>query len=506
MLMLCRCGGMKKLILSVSVLVFVSCAPPTKLSVRQLANKIVEAPACDNYKEKVFDELYSQLSHDGTLPDDKELEQSLLEKKSELITQSHLTEDQAEELTSATLQLYKLIKTKGDEVYADVEDSSPVKRLALLEVEDPFVAEGVILQNKIHKQFVKLNSIAKKLALNCTSEKNPTQPVDPTPVANPGEITNENLLLPELKKQLVPIVYSATKIIGVAYQSCEAMKYRAIASEDNSVEGIKITGKHSDGVGSKRIISDINAFLKTNFYLRKYERPSTICHDVKKDPLIYDYGGKPYTNDGELNLFKNAGSGTSVLGMDCSGYVFTALANAGLKLQSGTALRAQQATAYGSGSYKDPVKAKLDCLDTATFNSSLNLKEGDIGAVNGHVFIFGHVGEDPFGIKKFRSSTECSASKISSRDFDFEIYQSSPSKNGIGINRQRGADYLETNSNIQNAIVDYAVQACKAQFSSAKVKPKNSYLSIVRHKGTPQCLSATVVPVAKEACITECKL
>ena len=64
--------------------------------------------------------------------------------------------------------------------------------------------------------------------------------------------------------------------------------------------------------------------MATNYYYQGVNQGSS-CKDIRKFPLIYDYGGKPNTDSGTLNFFVNSGDGTSVLGIDCSGYVFSAI-------------------------------------------------------------------------------------------------------------------------------------------------------------------------------------
>lgn len=286
---------------------------------------------------------------------------------------------------------------------------------------------------------------------------------------------------------------------ATAYQSCEVLTQKALVSTDPDVKGIVEKGHHPDGVGIKRFIDDLPAVLQTHPYL--HTPPASSCLDIRGNPLIYDYGGRPYIDTASVDLHRNAGSGTTVLGIDCSAYVGTSLATAGLKTKSGVALRPEQAGLFSSHDFLNPEANKLDCMTRIPLSPTDTMKNGDIVAVSGHVFMVDKLGGDPFGVAGLTKVEDCS--KATSDKFDFEIFQSSNSKNGVGLNRYVARDYLKDKTTIKAGLEKYAVQACKNRLNKVTSTPKYSDLSVTRHKGTKACIDPRV-PIAREACVNAC--
>jgi hypothetical protein len=225
---------------------------------------------------------------------------------------------------------------------------------------------------------------------------------------------------------------------------------------------------------------------------------------VRSNPLIYDYGGKPYattSSSSAIDLFKNNGSGTSVLGIDCSAYVYTSMATAGLRMKEGRSLKASDSWAWGSTAYVEPAKNGLTCLAKISVTEAVSIKAGDIVAVPGHVLMIDRAGSDPFGIDSAKTTSDCN--KLSVSNFDFSVAQSSPSKEGVGINHFEARYYLPTSEKMQAGLLKYAYYACLAKVNGKTYTPNLGTLSVVRHKGTSACM-ATRVAVAKESCIQAC--
>lgn len=312
-------------------------------------------------------------------------------------------------------------------------------------------------------------------------------------------------MLETWRKSRHPAVYGALKTIATSYQSCEAGQRPAMTSDTRNVEGISIVGTHPNGVGRIRAISDLPRLLRTDYYLLSYERPSSSCFKIQSSPLIYDYGGKPSTDTGTdavLDLFRNAGTGGQVLGIDCSGYVYSALATAGLKLKSSGRLKAIGVHGVNASMLMNPRSNGLTCLDLVTFTSRETLKPGDLLASSGHVVMIESVGPDPLGIASITRESDCKRTNISLSRLDFTILQSSPSKGGIGINHMRAADYLADGGSMATAMIEHAVNACLAKFRGPIVS-KSSSANLVRHKGTSECLDRPV-RLAREECIAGC--
>jgi cell wall-associated NlpC family hydrolase len=291
--------------------------------------------------------------------------------------------------------------------------------------------------------------------------------------------------------------------LATAYQSCQAPEI-VVRKTTGFVDGIKIVGMHPDGVGLKRVIGDLNRVQQTHPYIQStYDQQ---CIAVKESPLIYDYGGKPYFTEGvrsPIDFFKNNGDGTEVLGIDCSGFVFSIFATSGLKLKSTRQLKASDSVAWSSRAYVDPAPNGIDCLAPITVTSTNQLQAGDVVAIPGHVFIVDQVGEDPFGVKRAKSLEDCA--HLSAENFNFTIIQSSNSLDGVGINRFFAADYLKDHKKFGPGMEEYARNACEAYLLEKPLQPKVQNLTITRHKGTPAC-RADRIPLAGESCISQCPI
>jgi hypothetical protein len=76
-------------------------------------------------------------------------------------------------------------------------------------------------------------------------------------------------------------------------------------------------------------------------------------------------------------------------------------------------------------------------------------------------------------------------------------------KEGMGINRYSAKDYLATSSTFRTGVTNYAIAACKAKFGVSSTVSTTS-LAIVRHRKTPDCMTAPLQE-NKEECIATCK-
>ena len=294
--------------------------------------------------------------------------------------------------------------------------------------------------------------------------------------------------------------------MATAYQSCEVTEVDPLTEETPKVGGIKIVGTHPSGGGYIREISDLNLLLTTHPYLSDYKQPLSTCFPVLQHPGIYDYGGKPYAESGRidtLNLFRNAGTGSKELGIDCSGFVYTALASAGLKLKKTGRLKAIGVYGVSASMMKNPQNNGLTCLNEVIFTPTQSLRPGDILASSGHVFLIDSTGPDPLGIGQITKIENCDDQHISPFDFDFTLIQSDPSKGGIGLNRMKAVDYLMTSLTMAEAMMEHAVKACQAKLLHQNVKSKSTLASLVRHSGTEDCTD-NELELTQVSCITSC--
>jgi hypothetical protein len=305
-------------------------------------------------------------------------------------------------------------------------------------------------------------------------------------------------------------VMGARKALGVAYQSCESLQLSPMDSlvPKISEKGIVIVGKHSDGVGNRRVYGNLDELVSTDYYLNflKYD-PQSVCKNPLIKPLIYDYGGKPFVVSAEsqqLDFFKNGGSGSQALGIDCSGYVFSSIVTAGLRIAPNKNAKAVQVEGISASMYMNPQQNGLACFDKITLTENESIQAGDVVAVKGHVVMIDQVGADPFGLEHWKSVNDCILANMNVENFDFSVAQSSPSKNAIGINRYLAKDYLKESSSMSAGFREYAVQACKAHFLKKPISYAGSTSAIIRHRGTPECLG-NPISLKGEECLKTCE-
>ncbi len=356
------------------------------------------------------------------------------------------------------------------------------------------------LQDDIQTSMHKLDLAEQALGKTCGNPD--AGPIDAPPPAAYGTVWEQ------LQKTENPEVYGARKTLATAYQSCDVLKLPAMTTATPSVDGITVLKDRHPAGGLKRVIGSMAKVNASHYYIKNQTLPKSTCFEVRNSPLIYDFGGKPYTsssNEKVLDFFKNGGSGTEALGIDCSAYVFSALAVAGLKLDPDPKklLNSSLVSGVGSGAFKEPQTNGLRCLDKITVSKTQSLIAGDIAAINGHVVMIDYVGPDPFGLSTVTSSADCVAAKLPYSKFDFVIAQSSPVKAGIGINRYQARDYFKESATYRDGLTRYAVAACRAKFGLSATVDTTS-LSVVRHRKTAEC-KAPALQEAREECVDSCR-
>ncbi len=490
---------MKKILLSLFVtldVVLVACAPNNNFEVQSLAQGTVQNLSCDDFQTSVWDGVKDYLKTQTELPTAYALSGELKKQLADL-QKDHPNWDQIQ-IDQLSLHLNELFSTILDEAPTG-EKIDTAQALSLLlsaiDVGDRTTAFREHMVSKTRDLFQKIKSDIQSMNLSCPHAKMGEAPV-----------AFESHQLVALQSGLPLAVFGERWAFATAYQSCNTLRLPAMTNQTPDVSGIEIVGTHKDKVGKKRLIGNLAQVQKSHYYIKDVQNYPQGCFNVRQNPLIYDYGGKPYTTtaaDSPINLFKNGGDGTSVLGIDCSGFVFTSFAVAGLKMQEGRALKASDAEAWSSYTYVEPQKNGLTCLDKITVTPTANLKAGDVVAIAGHVFMIDRVGSDPFGISKTKSVSDCS--KMNANRFDFVIAQSSNSKNGLGINHYQASDYLAAKDGvIRQGLEKYASYACQAYYNKRNYLPNLGTLSVVRHKGTKACM-ATRVKLTNESCIQSCQ-
>lgn len=460
------------------------CAPKGLDVASQITEDVNTGAACSDFSSKFSATLAQTLIDGGDLPPDEDLRDKLREK---------FGEDRGD-LVEAAMDLYRVVVTETRSRLGVSEKKGLLSAIMALEVGDETTPEKKELKTKIRSAYGAMKASALAMGLDCA----PPAADDAAPPSVPTSTALDSILARP--------VQGAVKVMMTAYQSCAPGRLPAMtaATTPLSSAAVKITGTHENGVGLKREVGDLKALQATHYYIREGIESGSSCFDVRTHPLIYDYGGKPYATtatDSTLDFHTDAGSGTRVLGIDCSGYIFSALAAGGLRVSPTKRLTASLVYGINAKMYMEPGSNGLSCLAPVSSVKDDALRDGDILASSGHIVMVDRVGRDPFGVARLRSLSDCVTANVSVRNFDFDVLQSSPVKNGIGIDRIRASDYFS--GSMEAALLAYGVAACKAQFGRpSTVKPADARL--VRHKMTPECLDRPV-KLEHESCVQSCQ-
>ncbi|HVK62791.1 MAG TPA: hypothetical protein VM432_14635 [Bdellovibrionales bacterium] len=479
-------------------LAFVSCAKAPQQDALHLTKQAAITVGCEPFSDEFFDGLYRFVSNGKSLPSANDFE-SALERSMNHERLNQLQPADRVRLRELMGELYEIVLI-GAPPIARASGDTEMQVIAALELGDRTEPERTALTDRFKAKLREIEAFTSELEKS--GELHCPRVVEATPKNEPAPL--RETLFEQWKTARHPAVYGGLKAIATSYQSCSAATLPAIKTATPDVLGITEVGMHTDGIGSKREITDLAALIRTHPYLKNYKKPrgGSNCFDIKKKPLIYDYGGRPWTDAASYDFFKDEGSGTAELGFDCSAYVYVAFATAGLKLKPSGRLKASDVQGARSAQFMDPGRTSdLTCLAHASFSKTASLKPGDVVAKRGHVFIIDTVGSDPFGIRDIESSSGCKLENMSLDRFDFTILQSSNDKKGIGIHRAEASSFLKTTDMGQGMLV-HAVNACKARFGLT-TRSRVSSVAITRHKGTSACRD-TAIAMERESCVASC--
>lgn len=485
-----------------STLLALGCSRPAQPT-GDLATKATDVVGCEGFESDFYDGLYQFPIQKTALPSQIEMHNAFIQS----VTHGRLGQLSAadqQRVADELANLYKLLALDSLQVLG-AENSSHETKLATLtalEIGDSTTPEREALQAQIQAEFSKIAKLMQ--STNAPACAKAPQAESPTLAdIEPASGT----LFSGWKSSQPRVIYGALKTMATAYQSCDIANAPVVDKSTPDVLGIKDLGFGSDGIGHRRLVSSAADVMRTNPYLENYRQPSASCFDVTKTPLIYDYGGRPVTSAGTFDMFKNAGSGTAALGTDCSGYVFMALATAGLRTAKGKAIKPGTILGTTSTLFTNPQKNGLTCFDFIKFSSTNSLRAGDVVAKAGHVLMIKSVGADPFGIDGITNVADCTLANMDVSRFDFTIIQDSSVKNGIGMHIHKAADYLQIPDSLPmaNGLLGHAVNACKAKFGQTNVA-RNSHVSIVRHSGSRDCVQTSEIRLEHQSCVASCPL
>ncbi|MBO9667728.1 MAG: hypothetical protein J7501_13055 [Bdellovibrio sp.] len=480
-----------------------------------MASQTVSDIACKDQKleEKMWDGIKSYLIEQKSVPSADALKVAFHTQVAKLADANpRLTSDDVRRIQGDLDKLVDSLLVEAPQGERVQTSEELLTLLSAIDVGDRSTTFRSYMQDRVRSDFTQLSKTVQSYELDCpantgNSSQGETATATPTPTPSPTPNYSFEYQKQQALAAGVPLaVFGERWAFATAYQSCQAVQLAPMNNQTEDLKGIQITGKHSDGVGNKRVIASLSQVQTTHPYIKGMSSSGygEGCFNVRSSPLIYDYGGKPYATTAStspIDFFKNNGSGTSVLGVDCSAYIYTSMATAGLRMKEGRALKASDSWAWGSTSYVEPQSNGLTCLSKISITASTSIKPGDIVAVPGHVLMIDRAGSDPFGIASAKTTSDCS--NLSVTNFDFSVAQSSPSKEGVGINHFEARYYLPTSEKMQAGLLKYAYYACLAKVNSKTYTPNLGTLSVVRHKGTTACMDKRVA-VARESCIQAC--
>ena len=472
--------------IAISLFLF-NCAKAPSQAVQSASESISKSLGCTNVKSKVFDAYYEMIDHEQFIPTIKNINFEIDTKLDSIFSAKNLSAPSAADVIALKTELHSLTESLLSEskVNPNITWKEQIQKLIEYEMEDQSHSKIINTTSAINQHFLNIKALSEKMDLPCHENSDPSK--------------SENSALKSAPPGPGKMSIGTKMVFATAYQSCRVLDLPEMDRSTPSVIGISRVGTHPDGVGGKRLVTNLRAVQDTHYYIRGLASESN-CVDVKNNPLIYDYGGEPFISGNTINFQKDAGTGTSALGVDCSAYISSAIAVAGLRYRPGV----ENKTIFIRQTSEKFINASLSgftCFKNITVTPQKSIEPGDVVGVHGHVVTIDKIGTDPFGLKLLNSSRDCRS--MDYKNFDITISQSSPSKNGIGINKYAIKDYLDESNKMRFAFLGMAEQACRAHFENKNFQPKNSDWGFIRHLGTSECLAPRVTMVG-ESCTQKC--
>jgi hypothetical protein len=478
----------RKTLLPLFIVTLAACSPKNFEALQKVATDTSNSIGCASFESKTWDSVQGYLQEQNSIPNASELKDHLkLSLKDIKAPAESLSEEKLNILAQDFEELFEILLKEVPQSENTTDAETLLDLLSALELGDHTSDSKMHLQDRIEAQFTKIKNQVSSMDVQCAEP-----PEKETPAAG-------------IQSPLSPPVFGIRFTLATAYQSCQALDepVMSAATADINSDAVKVTGLHPDGIGNKRVIANVSSLVHSHPYYKNVNSYDSRCLNAQVYPMIYDYGGRPYTASGSsvINLFRNAGSGTSALGMDCSGFVYTGLAAAGLRLSPGKNMKATGVKGINSRMFVEPQKNGMSCLQKITLTPKSDLKAGDIVAVPGHVLMIDSAGRDPFGTNGIKTAAECA--KLQAKDFDFAVIQSSPSKNAVGMNRYIAKDYLYEADKMRAGLEKYAYYACLAKVNNKTYTPNLGTASIIRHRMTSDCLGRRV-ELSHQSCVSGC--
>jgi hypothetical protein len=483
-------SGWKRSLLNTTLLfgllgALAGCSKSLEASHQQAAESINDGLGCVNFKSLFMDSLYGFIEAEKAKPD-VDLLKSQLKK---VFNEKQDLKDQA--LLKAT---YALLDEVLDNAKTGALSSKELLQLLIqFEMGNQSTEFHRTQGDKIEARVNELRSLASTGGAPCAA---PEAPAEPPQASEPTPVEAERPA-PSVQFALPAPLFGAYFSMATAYQSCQALSLPEMSNNTEDVVGVR-KGKDIGG-GFRREYASIPDIVRTHYYVRQQSYRQG-CFDLTKKPLVYDYGGEPKVETSRINFFSNSGEGGSALGLDCSAFISSALASAGLRYSPGVPNKPVFIRQI-SENFINPKASGWKCFDQVSVAPTSNLRPGDIMGVRGHVVMVERVGEDPFGLARVSSRAGCDS--LSYKNYDFAVIQSSPSKGSIGINKYAARDYLPESEKMMTAFASYARAACLSKFDGKSYNPASSNFGLIRHNGTSSC-KAPRVELANQSCISSC--
>ena len=467
----------------------------TLFSEEKLFHSLLKQAGCQDFHFYVWNYVYKIVSIEGGNPPPYyTVKEKIMKRVQEEVKGRQVSEDTIKNFAKQFVKIYAYVT----EFMQNTKQGGATEVLVQLE-HKAILPEHIDLANKLHTAFTELNHYAKAIGRKCF-----TPPILSTAnVNNEPDDSHGIQLFHSLKQKHHPLIYGALKVMSTAYQSCSTLKLPLMPLEYET-EGVSIYATHpGNPAGSLREIFDLQAVIQSHYYISQIQRPdSNFCFNVRATPMIYDFGGKPAPHNTSINLFKDSGRGSTVLGLDCSGFAATSMAVAGLRFKHNMPIRPIHVQGINANMFKNAEQYQLSCLKKQDISLYNPLQPGDIIASSDHVAIVDQVGEDPFHIHSVHHSSGCHLDQLKTNRFNFSIIQSS-AHNTVGINRMHIAHAFDQNSNFGWGLQQIASRLCYQKFGINAHDSINKTV-ILRHLDQEPACRNKEIHLTHQECLNSC--
>ena len=456
---------------------------------------------CQDFRSYVWNYIYKIASYEnGKPPPYHTVKEKIIQRIKTLMKDHNASEEAIRRFALRFVEIYALV-TEFMEKH-QVEEATETLVQLELNIEEQSHAD---FTRKLKHTFLELDKSAKALNQNCQRENQS--------YASGNNRNSDHSISMErwnikwfytMRKKLHPLVYGARKVMSTAYQSCSVLDL-PLMPQDHNIKGVHLVSRHSSGNGWLRGVSNPNTLKQSHYYFSQNNIPnSQQCLDTYNYPLIYDYGGKPSTALNSINLFRNAGSGSQSLGVDCSGFVASAMASAGLRLKPSVFIRPIHVKGINAWMFKNARRNNLSCLQQQDISVNNPIRPGDIVASNTHIFIVDIVGSDPLGLHPIRDSSECHSRRIKLSKLSFSIIQSSAHNNGVGINRMHVQTAVDGLPIMNRGLRKTVSRACYKMFG-ADFHTNIDEITILRHVSSDPACRDREIYLENQECLASCE-